>query len=236
MKNSGHPKFRHELKYIISENEKEAIKQRLKTVLSLDANVIDGSYMIRSLYFDDVRETAYTEKLMGTDSRKKYRIRCYNASDKVIKLECKRKERQYINKVAATLTREETDKILAGDIDFLKDRKEKVCKDFYVEWKTNILRPRIIVDYDREPYVYPFGDVRITFDTHIRAGIGSFDLFDSKLPVLETMEPGQLVMEVKFTEYLPRIVEDILPVADSVQTAASKFVMCLEKSMEYTNH
>ncbi len=236
MKSSEHPKFRHELKYIISETEKEAIKQRLKTILSLDDNAIDGTYMIRSLYFDDIRETAYAEKVMGTDSRKKYRIRCYNASDSVIKLECKRKEKSYINKVAATLTREETDSILAGDVDFLKNRGEKVCKDFYVEWKTNMLRPKVIVDYDREPYVYPYGDVRITFDTHIRAGIGSYDLFDEKLPVLEVMEPGQLIMEVKFTEYLPRVIEDILPVADSVATAASKYVMCLEKSKEYTNH
>ncbi|MBQ9765072.1 MAG: polyphosphate polymerase domain-containing protein [Lachnospiraceae bacterium] len=236
MQNSKKSKFRHELKFLISTSERDIIKQRLQTVLSLDANAENGSYMIRSLYFDDMWETAYSEKLMGTNTRRKYRIRCYNASDKVIKLECKKKEGQYISKTAARLTREETDSILRGDVDFLKDRKEKVCRDFYVEWKANLMRPKVIVDYDREPFVYPFGDVRITFDNFIRAGVSDFNLFNPELPVLEIMEQGQLIMEVKFTEYLPNIIRDLLRIENCVAVAASKYVMCVEKSKEYTMH
>lgn len=226
-------KFRHELKYFISEAEKEIIARRLQTAMQRDAHVKDGTYFIRSLYFDDRLESAYEEKLAGTNERKKYRIRIYNLEDSVIRLECKRKEGQYINKISAKLTREETDKLIAGEYDFLKDREEAVCKEFYLECALNGMKPAVIVDYDREPYVYPYGDVRITFDEHVRGGVFEQSLFDKALPVMEVLEPGQLIMEVKFTEYLPEVIRDLLKVDDCIYTAASKYVLCLEKRKEY---
>lgn len=226
--------FRHELKYIVSEAEKEVIVRRMKYVLDTDAHAHNGRYMVRSLYFDDAWESAYEEKLGGSASRRKYRLRCYDYSDEVISLEVKRKEGQYIQKASARLSREETDRILARDVDFLLERQEPVCKDFYVEWMTRLMRPKVIVDYDREPYVLSCGDVRITFDMHVRAGLGEPDLFSRDMPVLEALEPGQLIMEVKFTEYLPGVVRDILQAARAAHTAASKYVLCLEKKREYT--
>ena len=232
MRNSN-LKFRHELKYLISEPEKEVIARRLSTIMQRDAHAKDGRYFIRSLYFDDEWENAYEEKLAGTNERKKYRIRIYNLEDSVIRLECKRKEGQYINKISAKLTRKETDKLIAGVYDFLKDRPEQVCKDFYLECALNRMKPKVIVDYDREPYVYTYGDVRITFDEHVRGGVFENELFDKALPVMEVLEPGQLIMEVKFTEYLPEIIRDLLRVDDCIYTAASKYVLCLEKRKEY---
>jgi len=226
-------KFRHELKYFISELEKEVIAKRLSAIMQRDTHAKDGTYFIRSLYFDDRSETAYEEKLAGTNERKKYRIRIYNLEDSIIRLECKRKEGQYINKVSAKLTRQEVDKLLDGEYDFLKEKSEQVCKDFYLECALNGMKPEVIVDYDREPYVYTFGDVRITFDEHVRAGMFEQNLFDQALPVMEVLEPGQLIMEVKFTEYLPEIIRDLLQVDDCIYTAASKYVLCLEKRKEY---
>lgn len=226
-------KFRHELKFLISETEKEVIRSRLSAVMQRDSHAKNGMYFIRSLYFDDRMENAYEEKLAGTDERKKYRIRIYNLEDSVIRLECKRKEGQYINKISAGLTRQETDKLIAGEYDFLKMRKEQVCKDFYLECALNGMKPAVIVDYEREPYVYAYGDVRITFDEHVRGGVFEPQLFDKALPVMEVLEPGQLIMEVKFTEYLPELIRDLLQVDDCIYTAASKYVMCLEKRKEY---
>lgn len=226
-------KFRHELKYFISEAEKEAIAKRLSVVMQKDAHAKEGKYFIRSLYFDDRNETAYEEKLAGTNERKKYRIRIYNLEDKVIRLECKRKEGQYINKISAKLTREETDELLAGNYEVLRDREEQVCRDFYLACKADGMKPAVIVDYDREPYVYAYGDVRITFDEHVRGSVFEHVLFDKALPVLEVLEPGELIMEVKFTEYLPQVIRDLLQVDDSIYTAASKYVLCLEKRKEY---
>lgn len=232
MKNSKHPKFRHELKFLISEQEKQVIEERLLLLLKRDLHTEGGSYTIRSLYFDDMWQNAYEEKLAGVESRKKYRIRIYNNSDAVIRLECKHKEGQYINKTSAVLSRSETERIIAGDVSFLRDRKEAVSLDFYRECIINGMRPAVIVDYEREPFVYPYGDVRITFDLHVRAGLYTDNLFDSRIPVAEVMEPGRLIMEVKFTEYLPEMIRDILPVADSAYVAFSKYTMCLEKRKE----
>ena len=233
MKNNPVPQFRHELKYIISYLEKDVIVRRLQTILQSDEHATNGSYFIRSLYFDDWWESAYKEKQIGCASRKKYRIRTYNYSDTVIRLERKRKEGSYILKESAQLTREEAEQLMKEDYRFLLKRNEQVCRDFYVECVSNLMRPKVIVDYEREPFVYPYGDVRITFDTGVRAGMMEFDIFDKSLPTAEVLEPEKLIMEVKFTEYLPNIIREILPPENSEYTAASKYVMCLDKRKEF---
>ncbi len=232
MKNNQEPGFRHELKFLLSKTESEIFKKRLDILLSRDLHADNGVYMIRSLYFDDRDESAYFEKMSGIESRKKYRIRFYNGNDDVIRLERKRKEGQYIQKVSAKLTRQEVDQILVGQYDFLRFRKEKLCQDFYMECMVKGMRPAVIVDYEREPFVYPYGDVRITFDSSIRAGLYEHTPFDMDMPVVEAIDRDKLILEVKYTEYLPEMIRDILPIADSVQVAFSKYTMCLEKKKE----
>ena len=162
--------------------------------------------------------------------RKKYRIRIYNCSDRSIKLERKKKFGSYIHKEAAPLTHAEFDAILAGDYDFLLHSPHRLCQEFYTECVCNVLRPRVIVDYDREPWIMDAGTVRVTFDQDVRAAVGSWGIFDPALPTLPVLEPGKLVMEVKFTEYLPQIVRDILPPRAQELTAVSKYVLCCDKT------
>lgn len=226
-------RFRHELKFLISRSQRDSIKSQLASVMHLDENARNGIYQIRSLYFDDMWESAYQEKLQGIASRKKYRIRIYNYSDSIIKLERKRKEGQYINKVSANLSKQEVTQILDGDYQFLLDREEQLCKDFYIECITQVMRPRVIVDYEREPFVYEAGDVRVTFDSDVRSGFLGYNIFDETLPVINVLEPDELIMEVKFTEFLPNLVRAVLPTSDAALTAASKYVMCMEKRKEY---
>ena len=102
--------------------------------------------------------------------------------------------------------------------------------EFYVECVSNLMRPRTIVDYDRVPWIMDEGTVRITFDSDVRAAVGSYDIFDPSLPTLPVLEAGKLVMEVKFTEMLPQIVRDLLPPNAQEFTAVSKYVLCYEKS------
>lgn len=229
-KNDKKPVYRHEWKYLISEGEKEALRSRISPVLPVDPHAKDGGYTIRSLYFDDVWERAYTEKDMGVMSRYKYRIRIYNCSDRVIKLERKKKVGSYIHKESASLTREETEKILNGEYEFLLHSPQSLCREFYIECVSQMMRPRVIVDYEREPYILDEGTVRVTFDSHVRAAVLSRDIFDPDLPHLDVLEPGKVVMEVKFTEFLPQIVREILPPAASEFTAVSKYVLCYEKT------
>lgn len=226
--------YRNEWKYLIDTAQKEAICKRLDPFLQLDKHAQNGGYMIRSLYFDDYYQSAYEEKDAGVLQRKKYRIRIYNCSDKSIKLERKKKFGAYIYKEAASLTREEVYKILDGDYEFLLHSDKSLLREFYVECMSHVLRPRTIVDYDREPWILDEGTVRITFDMDVRAAVGGFDIFDDTLPLLHVLKPGKCVMEVKFTEFLPQFVREVLPDRASEFTAVSKYVLCYEKT-EYMN-
>lgn len=223
-------KYRHELKYLISYPEYEALRLRLAGYFHLDENAKAGEYMIRSLYFDDLYDSAYEEKSSGVFQRKKYRIRIYNYSDKEIKLERKKKQGSYIYKESASLTKDEFYRILDGDYGFLLKSDKKLCQELYIELVSNFLRPRVIVDYERTPFIMDSGTVRITFDKNVRAAVGGFDIFDRNLVPLHAMEPDKLILEVKFTEFLPKIVKDLVPPASSELTAASKFVICCDKT------
>ncbi len=227
-------RYRNEWKYLIDTAQKELICKRLFPYLELDKHAKNGGYMIRSLYFDDYFQSAYEEKDAGVLKRKKYRIRIYNCSDSSIKLERKKKFGSYIFKEAAKLTRDEVYKILDGDYEFLLKSENNLLREFYFECVSNVMRPRVIVDYDREPWIADEGTVRITFDMDVRAAVGSFDIFDATLPTLPVLEPGKCVMEVKFTEFLPQALREILPDRASEFTAVSKYVLCYEKT-EYMN-
>ena len=228
--------IRHELKYFINEHEYLYLRNRLKEGLLVDKNGDENnSYHIRSLYFDDIYETAYKEKEMGVQFRRKYRIRIYNIEDHIIKLERKNKYDSYINKDAVSITKEEFYKILDKDYDFLLERNNPLLRDFYVECKANLLAPKIIVDYDREAYILPEGNVRITFDKQLRAGISSFDIFDKDVITKRIFQEPIMIMEVKYDSYLPEHVKNLIQICSHNISAASKYVLCTKvtKNLKY---
>lgn len=222
--------FRNEWKFLISEWEADHLRQRLKPFMDIDHHAVNGEYFIRSLYFDDPWNSCYEEKMMGSDIRQKWRIRIYNYSDNKISLERKRKVGSYIQKDSAPISREEYQMILNGDYDFMLHHSNPLLQEFYYESTVRLYRPKVIVDYEREPFIMDEGNVRITFDKGVRAAIGSFDIFDKELPTLETLEPGTLVLEVKYTEYLPGLIKELLPLGGQEFTAVSKYVLCFEKA------
>ncbi len=224
-------RFRHELKHLINYRDHAVIRMRLKSLLASDANADeDGAYMVRSLYFDDYYNTAYNDKYAGVQNRAKYRIRIYNLSDKVINLEKKNKRGSYNHKQTARLTKDQVYGVLAGDYEVLLKGSNDLLRVFYHECVSNLMRPRVVVDYEREPYIMEAGDVRITFDKNIRAGINGFDIFNPELPTVETLEPGLLILEVKYTEFLPHMLRKILPANASDYMALSKFILCCDKT------
>jgi hypothetical protein len=229
-------KYRHELKYVISYQEHALIRSRVQTLLSRDKNVgSDGTYTVRSLYFDDFYNNAYDEKYAGILSRAKHRIRIYNYSDKRITFEKKNKQGAYNWKQSAQMTKEQVYGVIQGDYSHLLRSADNLLMGFYYECTTNVMRPRIIVDYEREPYTMEAGDVRITFDKNLRAGADGFNIFDSKIPTVEIMRPNFLVMEVKFTEFLPSIVRDILPSAAANYMSVSKYILCCDRMLHIRN-
>lgn len=222
MKNKFH--FRHEIKYYINYSDYLAIAKRLEKVLHLDANAgSNKEYKIRSLYFDTLYNKALLDKQIGVSKREKYRIRYYNDDLSLIKLEKKIKDRGLCSKLSAPVTEEECRKILNGDIEFLRISENPLFNDLYVQMRSYTLRPKVIVDYVREPYVYKTGNVRITFDKSIRTSMQSVNMFLDSVPTMEVIDHKFIVLEVKYDEFLPDIVQDILQVSGNLRSSVSKY-------------
>ena len=221
--------YRHELKYVISDADAELLAIRLNAALRPDpyAMKTGGGYHIRSLYFDNAYDSAVEEKVAGVQYRDKWRIRIYNSSDRVIKLERKHKNGSFIKKDSLSLTRKECNALLAGAYTFLLYRQEPFAKEAYAALRTEGLTPKVIVDYYRQPFVFPLEDVRITLDRNIRTGYFSTDLFNPHTityPATELL--GQCVLEVKYNAYLDPHIAALVQLPASINTAASKYLFC----------
>ena len=219
-------KFRHEYKYPVTDAEIAVLKVRLNTILSRDPHAYNGMYNIRSLYFDDYDDNCFLENADGTDPREKFRIRIYNHSDERITLECKRKERGKTLKTACPLTRSDTERLIAGE--YLRNINEQppLLKRLTARMMTRRMMPVVIVEYDRIPYVYKNGNVRITFDTNVSSSSDISDFFEEKIAKRPIMSPGRQLMEVKFDEFLPDHIYRTLALDDLRQTAYSKYYLC----------
>lgn len=225
-------KLRHELKYYIYYHEYHALRQRLRVLMKQDRHSIgDEGYHIRSLYFDDLNDTALYEKNYGIFRRKKYRIRIYNFSDSVIKLERKNRFGEFINKESASMSREEYNRILKGDVEFMQDSPDSLINQFYQGILNHALHPRVIVDYVREAYIMEQGDVRVTFDKELSFVKNSNDVFDDTSFVVKALQRPILIMEVKYNDFLPQLVRDVLQLSSHERSAISKYVICREKKM-----
>ena len=219
--------LRHELKYHITPAELTVLRGVLAPVMQLDPNGNENNeYHIRSLYFDTINDDALEEKIAGVGNRKKYRIRIYNFSDKVIKLECKSKYGDLISKQSVSIPRELAEQLIAGDPDGLQRMRHPLFHDVYREMRTRLLRPAVIVDYVREAYIHQAEEVRITFDKQVRTGLYSVDLFNPQIPTYPVFDDPVEILEVKFDEFLPSYLQSILSGITAQRSAVSKYTWC----------
>lgn len=220
-------KYRHELKFKISKSAAEVLKQKLSLILEKDkfAYYKDGSYLIKSLYFDNRESSSYYEKLDGVLYRQKYRIRIYNNDDSFIRLEKKLKHNSYTAKEQMLISKAIYSKIINGKINEIED-PDGLLLDFINDYKTKGLMPSIIVSYHRVAFIYPISEVRITFDSDIQSGLYNYDLFDDEMPKYSMDEEGKIVLEVKFNEVLPLHIANILQDIPVCREAVSKFAIC----------
>lgn len=225
-------RYRFELKYIINYADYALIRARLSPLMKRDEHVNgNGMYTVRSLYFDDFLNSAYNEKYAGVMNRQKFRIRIYNFSDKVINLERKVKYDRYVYKQVANLSRGMLNEILMGHYDCLRDCEGPLYGVFYHQCRSKLLRPRTIVDYEREPFFMDAGSVRVTFDQHVRVGMDGWDIFNDKMAMKEVLQPDCLVMEVKYSEFLPDLVRQLLPRKAAEYSAVSKYILGCDQTL-----
>lgn len=220
-------KMRHEQKYYISQGDAYYLSTLLSHTMQRDKNADQyGEYHIRSLYFDDCFNSAMSDKLDGVKNRHKYRIRIYNYSDKVIRLERKSKHGDYISKLSCGISRDLAEQIIAGDPYGLETLQHPLLQDVYRMMTTKLLRPAVIVDYIREAYIHPCEETRVTLDKQLRTGYLSSDLFNPQLPTYPCLDQNQTILEIKYNRRFP---EFILPITSSIpaqRSAISKYTIC----------
>lgn len=217
--------FRHEWKHEINYSDMLTLRHRLKTVMTPDPHAADGSYFIRSLYFDNLVDKALREKIDGVNHREKFRIRYYNYNTSLIHLEKKSKWDGLGNKQSAELTAPEAQSIVDGDWGWMPDSGRPLVQELYSKMQTQELRPKTIVDYTREPLVYAPGNVRVTLDYNIRTGLNRTDFLNQDCVTIPASN-SPIILEVKWDEYLPSIIRDIVQLAGRHTAAFSKYAIC----------
>ena len=216
--------FRHEQKIEINASDLIAVRSRLRQIMRPDPHAIDGKYSVRSLYFDNLADRALREKLDGVDRREKFRIRCYNGDTGFPILEKKSKLAGLCHKQSEPITPKQVAAILKGDPDPPPAGavlQAELCR----KMKTQGLRPKTVVEYLREPFVYEPGNVRITFDYNIRTGLQSTDFLN---PACVTVPAGDapILMEVKWDRFLPDVIRDAIRLTGRRAGAFSKYAQC----------
>lgn len=217
--------FRHEWKHEINVSDQIAVRQRLKAVAKADPHAQNGKYEIRSLYFDNLWDQALREKVDGVNMREKFRIRYYDGDTSLIHLEKKEKYNGLTRKTSEVLTKREAQAIVEGDLDWMVHSGRQLVAELYSKMKSRQLRPKTIVDYTREPFVYAPGNVRVTIDYNIRTGLMCTDFLR---PDCVTVPAGDapIILEVKWDEFLPSIIRDAVQLRGRKEGAYSKYAAC----------
>ena len=225
MKGVDRMKLRHEYKHELSYVEMLSLRPRLKAVMQPDPHTIDGKYFIRSLYFDNVYDKALREKIDGVSNREKFRIRYYNRDTSRIILEKKSKIYGLCNKKQTLIDMETTKAICECDLRTLESKTDPLVVELYQKMLTEGLRPKVIVDYDREPFVFDAGNVRVTLDYNIRTGLKNTDFLNTDALTIPVVD-SPIILEVKWDEYLPGIIRDVVQVPATHTAAFSKYAAC----------
>ena len=220
--------YRHELKYHVSYEDYLAIRNRIRCVMSKDPHTNeDGLYQIRSIYFDNADDKALREKIDGIQKREKFRIRYYNDDFSFITLEKKMKIDNLCLKVDETITKDECRKILDGDLEWMISSGRPLLEELYAKMHYQYLRPKVLVSYVREPYIYKPGNVRVTFDSQVRTTMLHQEFLEPEVhDISATDSPSDMILEVKFDRYFPEIIQDLIQVNGIRQQAFSKYEAC----------
>ena len=213
---------RHELKHYINYADFLQLRSRLHSVASLDVNAHDcNCYRVRSLYFDNYNDKALREKIDGYDKREKFRLRLYNNDPSFIRLEKKSKRGGMSFKESAPISASICESLLHGDLQALRDNATPLLLELYTKMHYQQLRPKSIVDYDREAYVFRAGNVRVTLDSDIRASTNVITFLDPE--IITVPIPNVIILEVKYDNFLPEIIRGMTSLSNRRSTAFSKY-------------
>lgn len=214
--------YRYEKKFLINNIQREILRNTLSAVLYLDSNIKnpDGSYFIRSLYFDDYKDTSYNQVLDGISKREKYRIRYYDLDPSYITLEKKSKENNLGKKDKDKLSPEMVVKLITNEE---IETKKPVVSELQAKMKADLYKPAIIIDYERKAFTYPINDVRITIDYNISCSYDVSNFFERDVNSIPLLDKNMSILEVKYNDFLPDIIKQLINIKNLEITSFSKY-------------
>ena len=216
--------WRQEQKYTISGADRVLLLCRLNASLLPDPYAAaDGLYHVRTLYFDDIFQSALSDTFAGVPERKKYRLRMYNANPSFLRLERKTKSFNGGQKSSALLTQTECNLLIRGEYSFLKEKDDPFLLSAYAAAQSGGLRPQTIVDYSRNAFFHPTGNVRITVDENVRVSRNVDSFFDELFFGIPVLEKGACILEIKYDGILPVFIRELLSIENRTHTAMSKY-------------
>lgn len=220
-------KYRHEYKYRIDAGQAAILEMRVSMLLQPDPHAGEsGTYLIKSLYFDDYNERCFKENEDGDDNRSKFRIRYYNDDHSCIRLEKKSKRNGMTLKESCLITEAMCREFMVGRIPQITDEMPQKMKSLFLEMQLKCLMPKIIVIYERKPYVCPIGNVRVTFDRSISASNDVLHFLEPEITIRPILAKGESVLEVKWDELLPDYIRNQLELESLRWSSFSKYYLC----------
>lgn len=218
--------WRHELKYLCYESELRILEKSLQLILHRDIHAsVNGVYTVSSVYFDSLSRECYYDNENGTDPRYKFRMRTYNHSEDRVALEKKIKWRSKTSKKYCLIDPMICREVLEGAELTNHVGQGKALDDWIIERNAKILKPTVLIEYVRTPYVYKLGNVRITFDRFISASRNVNGLFSSEVSKIAVLPTGRHILEVKYDDYLPDPIYNILDTGHMQQITFSKYYL-----------
>lgn len=221
--------YRHEYKYPLTKGQSLIESARISPVMGKDPHAgEEGYYNIRSLYFDDYENSCYMDNENGVDNREKFRIRIYDRSPERINLESKQKFRGKTRKRSCVISLSQCLSLMEGRIPSDIDADQQVLHRLAYLMAVRLMRPAVIVDYDRVPYIYRPGDanVRVTFDSNIRSCGDIASFLDETVKGRGVLPTGQVLMEVKYDSFLPDEIYSLLQIEGLMASTFSKYYLC----------
>lgn len=215
--------FRKEIKYVIPLETFVSLQKQLDGIMKRDVYGQNGTYTVRSQYFDSLADQDLSDNLSGVMEKRKIRLRVYTPEDKRVKLEYKCKSGSDGVKYSLSISREEAEQMEQGQYGFLLNYQEPLALKLYHRLMCGGYQPKSLIEYDRTAYAYPVSDVRITFDYRIRACANPYGFLDKEPFFVPVSGDDSGVLEVKYNDFLPSHIKSIVNQVDKQAEASSKY-------------
>ena len=225
--------LREEKKYLLSCRGYYSLKYSLEQVLTSDEHNKKDGYMVRSLYFDTLDNKDYNEKIEGVEKRKKIRLRIYDTKAETAFLEIKQKDGMYQEKRSLEVTRRDAKELIHGNYQVLLNYDNAFAKECYALLIENNYRPKTVVEYQRIAFIAKENNIRITFDSNIRATESNLDIFDEHLLLYPVFYQDQVILEVKYNGFLLSYVKALVNQCNKSPLSVSKYCLARKVSLGF---